>query len=637
VTEVGEAAEVTEVGEAAEVTEVGEAAEVTEVGEAAEVTEVGEAAEVTEVGEAAEVTEVGEAAEVTEVGEAAEVTEVREAAEVTKVGEAAEVTEVGEVAEVTEVGEVAEVGEKNKETKQTCISEAKTNMVLPNESYRLLKNSYEHLNNDYTRGYDQHTCYFKNEKIINLINNMNEKENKQLTTSGDVYLNKKELQKSKINVIEDYDHPLNNSDIIMSNLCSNGKLFTSPDINTTQVEMSIYFKIYKSILMKNVTRLSVYLENKLLKTIFITEYPQTFPIIIQPKTKITNEKKFIKIQNKLLHIKDNNLLYFVFFNNGKEIGFSYVSIKDLLKLGVEGGMFMIVHDYNKEDILNKKKNKDVVLPSQIIPYNNQDIDILKSKIFMNYKISAPKFLINSILLCDIITPKQKVKRLEDMIRQLYSFIHEFGYSKININDKNINVKTRLKYYSNNNKSINHKFNTNSHNSFSINKNMKTNIRFKKNESKKKNNKNISLCTNEIKNELNIVFDESEKEENVGDKVDVELDEQIDEKMYEKMDENMDEKMDENMDEHIDQKMYEKIYEKMDENMDENMDEHIDQKMDAKVDENIDVHIYELVHEKIEKSCNNLSERKKLIIHHNDTHYDDGSNYDYINDENNINK
>lgn len=49
----------------------------------------------------------------------------------------------------------------------------------------------------------------------------------------------------------------------------------------------------------------------------------------------------------------------------------------------------------------------------------QEVHIMKSKIFLNYKINCPKFLINTISPSDIITTKDKIKYLEDMIREIY--------------------------------------------------------------------------------------------------------------------------------------------------------------------------------------------------------------------------
>ncbi|SBT38103.1 conserved Plasmodium protein, unknown function [Plasmodium ovale wallikeri] len=190
------------------------------------------------------------------------------------------------------------------------------------------------------------------------------------------------------------------------------------------ISMIIDFKIYKPILMKSITQVNVYIDDKALKSIYINEYPQNFSVVIQQTTKINNEKYLLKIKKKLINIKETNILKFIYLNNEKAIGFSYISIKQLLCLGVEGGIFLLVKD-------NKKESKNVrsFLPSYVIPFNKQEINILKSKIFFNYKILCPKFLVDSISPCDLVTTREKISYLEDMVRQMYNLIQDSALVK----------------------------------------------------------------------------------------------------------------------------------------------------------------------------------------------------------------
>ncbi|CRG93915.1 conserved Plasmodium protein, unknown function [Plasmodium gallinaceum] len=211
------------------------------------------------------------------------------------------------------------------------------------------------------------------------------------------------------------------------------KVYYKTSINT-EIFFTVDFKIYKPILMKNVTQLCVYMDNKLLKNIYINEFPQSFSLVLQPRIKINNEKIFVKVKNKIINIKESNVLKFIFLNNEKEIGYSHVSIKNLLCLGPEGGVFVLVEDYEKRI---KEENKFML--SQIIPFNKQEINILKPKIFLNYKIKCPKFLIDSIPLCDIVTTRDKIRYLEDMIREIYNFIQNSPLMNSVKNGKLLNV------------------------------------------------------------------------------------------------------------------------------------------------------------------------------------------------------
>ncbi|SBS93870.1 conserved Plasmodium protein, unknown function [Plasmodium ovale curtisi] len=190
------------------------------------------------------------------------------------------------------------------------------------------------------------------------------------------------------------------------------------------ISLIIDFKIYKPILMKSITQVNVYIDDKALKSIYINEYPQSFSVVIQQTSKINNEKCLVKMKKKLINIKEKNILKFIYLNNEKAIGCSYISIKHLLCLGIEGGIFLLVND-------NKKESKDVssFLPSYVIPFNKQEINILKSKIFFNYKILCPKFLVDSISLCDLVTTREKISYLEDMVRQMYNLIQDSALVK----------------------------------------------------------------------------------------------------------------------------------------------------------------------------------------------------------------
>ncbi|ETW34514.1 hypothetical protein PFHG_04762 [Plasmodium falciparum HB3] len=247
--------------------------------------------------------------------------------------------------------------------------------------------------------------------------------------------------------------------------------------NETKISFTIDFKIYPPILMKNITQLNIYIENKMIKNIYISEFPQTFSVILQHCIKINNEKAYIKIKNKIIHMKETNVIKFIFFKNEKVIGCSYISITNLLNLGLEGGVFLLVEEYKNEynkkkkymELKNSEKQKDE-LPKKNssnnfhkIPINMQEVHIMKSKIFLNYKINCPKFLINTISPSDIITTKDKIKYLEDMIREIY---YSFQSYNINHTTRKGNVLTCLNDRSirkQNQNQIIHSENNNNHN------------------------------------------------------------------------------------------------------------------------------------------------------------------------------
>ncbi|CXI66913.1 conserved Plasmodium protein, unknown function [Plasmodium berghei] len=225
------------------------------------------------------------------------------------------------------------------------------------------------------------------------------------------------------------------------NFNSNDKNIQYPKGNISD-NISIDFKIYKPILMNYPTQIIIEIGNKVLKSVYINEYPQTFNVIIQKMNKTNNEQIISKIRNKMNSIKDEDLIKFVYLNDHKEIGYSYICIKNVLKLGMDGGMFILVSNEKKESMNHKH-----FMHSQIIPINKQEIDILKPKIFMNYKIYCPKLFIDTLPINEIITFNEKIKYLEDMIRQLYAFIqnsYPIKYTKNIINPKEI--KARIIYH-----------------------------------------------------------------------------------------------------------------------------------------------------------------------------------------------
>ncbi|KEG02555.1 conserved Plasmodium protein, unknown function [Plasmodium vinckei vinckei] len=233
-----------------------------------------------------------------------------------------------------------------------------------------------------------------------------------------------------------------------SQVCINDYNFNSNDKNiqfskgNISDNISIDFKIYKPILMNFVTQIIVEMGNRILKSVYINEYPQTFNVIIQKMNKTNNEQIINKIRNKMISIKDEDLIKFIYLNNYKEIGYSYICLKNVLKLGMDGGMFILVSNEKKESINHKH-----FMHSQIIPINKQEINILKPKIFMNYKIYCPKLFIDLLPINEIITFKEKIKYLEDMIRQLYVFIqnsYSMKYTKNIFNPKEI--KARIIYH-----------------------------------------------------------------------------------------------------------------------------------------------------------------------------------------------
>ncbi|VTZ79610.1 conserved Plasmodium protein, unknown function [Plasmodium yoelii] len=231
-------------------------------------------------------------------------------------------------------------------------------------------------------------------------------------------------------------------------LCIHDYSFNSNDKNIQFAKgnisdnISIDFKIYKPILMNYATQIIIEMGNKILKNIYINEYPQTFNVIIQKINKTNNEQIINKIRNKMNSIKDEDLIKFVYLNNYKEIGYSYICIKNLVKFGMDGGMFILVSNEKKESVNHKH-----FMHSQIIPINKQEINILKPKIFMNYKIYCPKLFIDNLPINEIITSNEKIKYLEDMIRQLYVFIqnsYSIKYTKNIVNPKEI--KARVIYH-----------------------------------------------------------------------------------------------------------------------------------------------------------------------------------------------
>ncbi|CAD2095767.1 conserved Plasmodium protein, unknown function [Plasmodium vinckei lentum] len=245
------------------------------------------------------------------------------------------------------------------------------------------------------------------------------------------------------NTSDEIDKKVEDSQVCINdyNFNSNDKSFQFSKGNMSD-NISIDFKIYKPILMNFVTQIIVEMGNKILKSVYINEYPQTFNVIIQKMNKTNNEQIINKIRNKMISIKDEDLIKFIYLNNYKEIGYSYICIKNVLKLGMDGGMFILVSNEKKESINHKH-----FMHSQIIPINKQEINILKPKIFMNYKIYCPKLFIDLLPINEIITFKEKIKYFEDMIRQLYVFIqnsYSMKYTKNIFNPKEI--KARIIYH-----------------------------------------------------------------------------------------------------------------------------------------------------------------------------------------------
>ncbi|CAD2095732.1 conserved Plasmodium protein, unknown function [Plasmodium vinckei brucechwatti] len=245
------------------------------------------------------------------------------------------------------------------------------------------------------------------------------------------------------NISDEIDKKVEDSQICINdyNFNSNDKSIQFSKGNMSD-NISIDFKIYKPILMNFVTQIIVEMGNRILKSVYINEYPQTFNVIIQKMNKANNEQMINKIRNKMISIKDEDLIKFIYLNNYKEIGYSYICIKNVLKLGMDGGMFILVSNEKKESINHKH-----FMHSQIIPINKQEINILKPKIFMNYKIHCPKLFIDLLPINEIITFKEKIKYFEDMIRQLYVFIqnsYSMKYTKNIFNPKEI--KARIVYH-----------------------------------------------------------------------------------------------------------------------------------------------------------------------------------------------
>lgn len=226
-----------------------------------------------------------------------------------------------------------------------------------------------------------------------------------------------------------------------------GKIKESGIIYPKEVSFIIDFKFYEPILMKRITQIQIYMENKLMNNIYISEYPQNVTVFLLPKTKYTVETSCVKIKNKLVHMKDTTILKFVLFHNEREVGYSYVSVKNLLCLGIESGVFLTVENGKSNVSRDKEKEKkkgptnNFVVPStcittngisatqeksiqisEMFPFSNNEINIFSPKLFVRFKITCPKFLLDTIPVHTVIKPRDKIHYLEQVIIAIYNFI-----------------------------------------------------------------------------------------------------------------------------------------------------------------------------------------------------------------------
>ncbi|CAA9988984.1 conserved Plasmodium protein, unknown function [Plasmodium knowlesi strain H] len=203
--------------------------------------------------------------------------------------------------------------------------------------------------------------------------------------------------------------------------CRNEKMFFN-SLVTTKMYFRIDFKIYKPILMRTITQVRVYSNEKLLQCVYIKEYPQNFSVVVQSATRMYNGKVLDKMKNKLINIKERGVLNFTYLKNEKVIGCSHISIKHLVCSGVEGGIFIPVHDHM--DCRKEKNPKEAFVQDPLLPFERQEINVLKSKIFVNYRIDCPKSMHDFISSGEMVTTRAKISFLEDMVRQMYSFIED---------------------------------------------------------------------------------------------------------------------------------------------------------------------------------------------------------------------
>ncbi|KMZ98914.1 hypothetical protein PVNG_00708 [Plasmodium vivax North Korean] len=190
----------------------------------------------------------------------------------------------------------------------------------------------------------------------------------------------------------------------------------------TKMYFRIDFKMYKPILMRAITQVRVYSNEKLLQCVYIKEYPQNFSVVVQNAVQMCNGKVLAKMKNKLIHIKETGVLNFTYLSNEKVIGCSHVSIKHLVSSGLEGGLFISVDDHT--DCRKRNPPKEAFAVGPLLPFGRQEINVLKSKIFVNYKIDCPRSAHDFIASGEGVTAKAKITFLEEMVRQMYSFIQD---------------------------------------------------------------------------------------------------------------------------------------------------------------------------------------------------------------------
>ncbi|ANQ09122.1 Uncharacterized protein PCOAH_00033360 [Plasmodium coatneyi] len=202
---------------------------------------------------------------------------------------------------------------------------------------------------------------------------------------------------------------------------SNEKIFFDSLVNS-KMYFRIDFKIYKPILMRAITQVRVYSNEKLLQCVYIKEYPQKFSVVVQNAVRMCNGKVLAKMKNKLINIKETGVLNFTYLNNKKVIGCSHISIRHVVSSGVEGGLFIPVDDH--ADCRKQKNPKEAFVVDPLLPFGRQEINVLKSKIFVNYKIDCPRSMHDFIASGEVVTAKAKISFLEDMVRQMYNFIQD---------------------------------------------------------------------------------------------------------------------------------------------------------------------------------------------------------------------
>ncbi|KJP85707.1 hypothetical protein AK88_04628 [Plasmodium fragile] len=193
-------------------------------------------------------------------------------------------------------------------------------------------------------------------------------------------------------------------------------------LHNTQMYFRIDFKLYRPILMRTITQVRVYSNEKLLQCVYIKEYPQKFSVVVQSAVRMCNGKVLAKMKNKLINIKETGVLNFTYLTNEKVIGCSHISIKHLVSAGVEGGLFIPVDDHT--DCTKQKYLREGFVADPLVQFGRQEINVLKSKIFVNYKIDCPRMMHDFIASGEVVTARAKISFLEDMVRQMYSFIQD---------------------------------------------------------------------------------------------------------------------------------------------------------------------------------------------------------------------